>query len=65
MVKTMVFVYLPEEFFGCTVMGVGYRSRELFHKLVGNHTAVGVNLPIEGYRLVRVLVSAFSGQISE
>ena len=60
-VKTTVFVYLADEFFGCTVVGVGYRSRELFHELVGNHTAVGVNLPIEGYRLVRVLVSAFSG----
>ena len=46
-------------------MSVGYRSRELFYELVGNLMAVGVNPPIEGYRLVRVLVSAFSGQISE
>ena len=65
MVNTMVLVYFAEEFFGCTVVSMVYRSRELFHELVGNLTAVGVNLPIEGYRLVRVLVSAFTGQVFE
>ena len=60
-VDTMVLVYLAEEFFGCGVVGVGNRSCELLHKLVSNLTAVGVSLPIEGYRLVRVLMSAFSG----
>ena len=61
MVYTMVLVYFAEEFFGCMVMSMGYRSRELLNELVGNLTAVRVNLPIEGYRLVRVLVSAFTG----
>ena len=58
-------MHQPDELPCCAVVGMRYRSCELFHKPGGNFAAVGKRFALEGYGLVRILWPAFSSQVSK
>ena len=59
-VKWVLLTYLSDKYWGVWVRGVGKWSGELSAEMCGYFLWVGVGCVVKSYRLVGVLVSAFS-----